>query len=277
MRASLAQARVGTILALGTMLCLPRTVPAATYEFTTAPGAIVHDNGGNPYAEDASVTFITALDQITIRITNMQQETSNGNVIQTIAAVDFHLQGLTGASLTPTLLSWLGEIGILNHTTGNSADFLNNSMTYSSAGGNTANLWGINTNFVGAGSNNAGAEISGGIQLTALTGNNTTQLILGPPNTAPNTYNANGTLIGSSPLLRTQTNTYIEYVIQFGAGSGVTAATIVDGARISFGRSFGGTSELDLMKTPEPGTFGVILGGLGLAAGRKILRRRKSR
>src|SRR2546421_6968893 len=102
MRASLAQARVGTILALGTMLCLPRTVPAATYEFTTAPGAVVHDNGGNPYAEDASVTFITALDQITIRITNMQQETSNGNVIQTIAAVDFHLQGLTGASLTPT-------------------------------------------------------------------------------------------------------------------------------------------------------------------------------
>src|SRR3989442_161729 len=112
MRASVVPTRSGLlILALGAMLCATRPARANTIVFTTAPGALVHDNGGNPFPVDASVTFITALDQITIRITNLQQETGNGTVLQTIAAVDFDLQGLTGSTLSPTLFSYQGEIG----------------------------------------------------------------------------------------------------------------------------------------------------------------------
>src|SRR5215470_2612296 len=96
------------ITAFATMILGPHVSRANTYIFTTAPSDVIHDptvTGGPAIPVDASVTFITALDQITIRITNLQQETA-GSVIQTISAVDFHMQGLTATSLSPTLFSW---------------------------------------------------------------------------------------------------------------------------------------------------------------------------
>src|SRR5215471_3125704 len=96
-----------TILSTLALFCTAQEIRANTYIFATAPGATVNPGTG-PVSVNASVTFITALDQITLRITNLQTETA-GSVVQTISAVDFHLQGLIGSSLNPTLFSWQGE------------------------------------------------------------------------------------------------------------------------------------------------------------------------
>jgi len=261
-------------LATGLALCSSRPALGNTYTFATAPGATV-TSGGNVLPVDATVQFITALNQITIRVTNLQQETT-GTAAQAISAVDFHLLGLTGSNLSPTLYSYQGEIGNLVHTTGSNATFTTNGLIYNSTGGNVANQWNIYTNYVGPGSNR-GAQISGGIQLTTLnaTGNRT-ELIIGPPNTAPNTYTANNALRGDSPVLRTQSNTYIEYVIHFAPGSGVTSSTVVDAARMSWNTTFRASTELNLEPTPEPGEWCLILGGLGALAILKHTRAKRS-
>src|SRR5262245_48828031 len=98
------------VIALGATLWTVQPASANSYVFATAPGATVN-SGALPV--DATVTFITALDQITIQITNLQQETT-GSAAQAISAVDFHLQGLTGATLNSTLYSYRGEIGNLH-------------------------------------------------------------------------------------------------------------------------------------------------------------------
>jgi hypothetical protein len=216
-------------------------------------------------AVDATVTFITALDQITLRITNLQTETG-GSVAQTISAVDFHLQGLTGSSLSPTLFSWQGEAGDLTAGTGGNATFADGTRVYNSTGGNLANRWTIFTTCCNA--NGSGNQIAGGIQITTLSGGNPDETILGPPNTNPNTYKANNGLVNDSPLLRTLPTTYIEYVIHFSAGSGVTSSTVVNAARMSWNTAFAAGTELDLISqtTPEPGTWGMLIGGFGLLA-----------
>jgi len=263
------------ILALGAMLCTAQVARANTYVFVTAPGATVNPGTG-PVAVNTSVTFITALNQITIRITNLQMETA-GSDIQTIDALDFHMQGITGASISPTLFSWLGEAGNLHDNGGGQSTYSNDGLIYNSTGGNLANHWGLFTSFVGPGAASAGAQISGGIQLTTITGGQPTETILGPANTAPNTYLANNSLLNHNPLLRTNANTYIEYVIHFSSTSGVTASTVVDTARMSFGTAFSSTTEVDLQKFPEPGTWALMIGGIGLMAGWRRLRRPKGR
>ena len=247
--------------ALGVFLCTTKPSAANTYVFGTAPGATI--NSGGPVSVDASVTFITALNQITIRITNLEPAV---NPVQAISAVDFHLQGLTASALNPTLYSYQGEIGNL-HTFLFWQYFSNDGLTYNSTGGNVTNQWSIYTNYVGPGSSR-GAQIQGGIQLTALNaGGNQTQLILGPPNGTLGGYTGNSGLIADNPLLRTQANSYIEYVIHFSPGSGVTSATVVDRARMSWSAQFNANTELEL--TPEPGTYGPVAVVLGLAVWRR--------
>jgi len=263
------------VVALGLALCSARSAFGNTYVFNTAPGATVNSGGTLPV--DATVEFITALNQITIRITNLQQETT-GTAAQTISAVDFHLQGLNGGALNPTLFSYQGEIGDL-HTLFGQPYWENDGLVYNSTGGNVGNQWSIYTNYVGPGSSR-GAQIQGGIQLTALNGaTNPTELILGPPNGhfIADLYTANSGLIGESPLLRTDTTTYIEYVIHFTPGSGVTSSTVVDSARMSWNNAFNAQTELNLQGTPEPGTWCLILGGLGAFAVRNRIRTRNPR
>ena len=229
-------------------------------------------NPGTPVAVNASITFITALDEITIRVTNLQQETA-GSVIQTISAVDFHLQGLSAGALSPTLFSYQGEIGNLHKISSQFATFSNDGLIYNSTGGNVANRWTTYTNYVGPGAATAGAQISGGIQITTMSGGDPFQTILGPANTPPNTYRANNGLILDSPLLRTNANTYIEYVIRFTPGSGVTASTAVDAVRMTWNTQFDGLTELDLQQmlaTPEPGTWGLLICGMGLLGWRRL-------
>ncbi len=252
-------------VATGLALCSARPALANTYSFVTPPGATV--NPGSVLPVDATVTFITALDQITIQITNRQQETY-GDEAQAISGIDFHLQGLTAVSLNPTLTGYQGEIGNLNHTPGQNADFVTGSLTYNSNGGSVANLWRLFT---------TGTQIAGGIQLTALNSANPSrqQLIIGPANSPPNSYIAGSDLRNDSPVLRTNTNTYIQYVIAFTAGSGVTSSTVVDSARMTWNGQFSANTELDLNKVPEPDTLYLLLGGLGALAVRRGARCRR--
>jgi hypothetical protein len=238
--------------------------PSATIVFVTAPGANILGAGVLD-----RVTFITSLNQVEIQVQNLEPGISFET--QAITAIDWLLHNV---DLSPTSqpTAGLGSVALVTSGEANLGQVINisGSTTYTTAALTTiTNRWAL---FTSPGtSTTAGAEITGGTQLTASSGGKPNQLIIG----APNYSNPNAAITGHNPFLETDTSTHISYKITYGANSGVTDATVITQARLSFGTAFAATQELDLiLETPEPGTVLLSLAGIGLLrVGRLRLRR----
>jgi hypothetical protein len=209
--------------------------------YTTAAGG---STTGGPV--DASATFTTSTDTLTITLENLLVDA--GNVAQLVSDLEFTLSGLTGTS---TLLS-------------------------SSAQEITIN---------GDGTSSTGAMVSTGWTLTGSPGGLVLCVIcsggnapIAPAHTliGPGPYtSANGSIAGNGPH-----NPFLNQVASFTiSNASITANTIVTSAIFSFGT----VSGLDVIGTPggagdigvpEPGTLLLLAGGL-LAAGFLSRLRRK--
>ena len=124
------------------------------------------------------------------------------------------------------------------------------------------NRWTI---FTGSAQN----TLVGGIQISTISGGNPNETIIGPPN-QPGKYLANSGLRSDNPFLQTDTGSYIQWIITFAPGSGVTSATTVTQATMAFGTALVSNQTLDLIpqtSSPEPGTILLMIAGLGLIVG----------
>jgi len=210
--------------------------------FVTAPNSTI---GGA--AVNVQVTFITSLNQLEVQIQNLEGSISVET--QAVSAVDWLLKNLDNSptiqpstiTLVQTNEAGLGQVVNITSTTATL-----------SALTTITNRWGISS---------SGQQIVGGEQISTFTGGSPSQLIIGPP-----PYNhPNAAITGHNPFLETDSSTHISYVLGYGTNSGVTANTVISQARLSFGTSFATAQELDLVfEAPEPGTVGLLLGGIAL-------------
>jgi hypothetical protein len=216
----------------------------STMVFVTPPGSTI---SSGTISVNAQVTFITSQNQIEIRVANLQQE--QGSVAQTISAVDWSFG--SAIPVLPTQTARSGDMITLNSGSGNTqvgyTKVVNGYATYST------DRW--HQVF-------ASTQISGGMEITALSGSNPDETIIGPPN-ASNLYQSNGGLRGDNPFLQTALGSYISWTFSFAPSDNITAATQVARVRTSFNTAFAATTELDLvLLTPEPGTPFMLLGGI---------------
>lgn len=229
-----------------------------TIIFTTDPSNHTINPGTGPINEDARVTFITSLNQIILRVENLQIEES-GSIAQTINTVEFKLN--TPWS-TPFEAAHSGAAINLASASGG-AQLVNYTPIVGGYGNLLTNRWTI---FTGSGQN----TIAGGIQISTISGGNPNETIIGPPN-QPGKYLANAGLRGDNPFLQTDTGSYIQWTITFAPGSGVTSSTNVTQATMAFGTALVANQTLNLITqstpSPEPGTVLLMISGLALAVG----------
>jgi hypothetical protein len=221
---------------------------AATILFVTAPGATI-----NSASVNAQVTFITSQNQIEIRISNLQQE--QGTAAQMISALDWSF-GST-VSVLPTQIARSGTLITLDPANGNKQ------TGYTAVPGGYAGATTDHWNQVSASS-----QIPGGMEITALSGGNDSQLIIGPPN-ANDHYQSTNALQRDNPFLQTVVGSYISWTLQFNPSDNITSGTQVALARMSFNTAFSPTSELNLIiVTPEPVGWPMLMlaGVVGLYA-----------
>ena len=239
---------------------------AAPIQFVTNPNNSLVTDASGSHAENASVTFITSLNQLEISVTNLQAETDGD--IQTINAIDWLLTNPSGpAPAQPTSVT-LATSGYAN--LGYPVTITKNGVTPVAGGlAGITSHWALYTT-AAPNSSSAGAQITGGTQLTTISGGSPTQTIIGDP-----PYRVNGSITNHNPFLETGANLRIVCVITFAAGSNVTADTTVSQARLSFGTMFATGQELDLINSvPEPSPVALLSGGMTLLL---LLRRRPNR
>jgi hypothetical protein len=225
----------------------------ATIVFVTAPGANILGS-----AVDDRITFITSQNQVEIQIQNLELNISRE--IQAISAIDWLLHNTDNSAISqPT------SIALVTSGETNLGQVINisGSTTYTTAAlTSITNRWAIST---------SGQQIIGGQEISTFTGGSPSQLIIGPPNY----NNPNNAVTGHNPFLETSDTTHISYVLTYGANSGVTGATLITQARLSFGTMFATTQELDLIpEVPEPGTIALSLAGIVLICLGRLRRER---
>jgi len=224
---------------------------ANTFTFWTVGGAST-GTGLNERSVAARVTFITGPNQIEIDVTNLQTDTSR--IWQTVSAVDFLVQGVSGVNPTK-----------IDFKTGDSEQgwgvTFANSTTLSPSTislGNIANPWTFATS----------TQLSGGSEIGAIhgTANAAKDLILG---SGP--YNADGN--GSGTMQHSQNNQYLltapttnhlAWILTYAPTNTINENSTIESARMTFGLTFTGDFEENLTLDPEPGTVAMMVGGLGL-------------
>ena len=235
------------------VLFLAARVRANTVTFYTVPGAQTGSgsNGNTPVRDVAAkVVFTTGLNTLLIEITNLESGITRMN--QAIAAVDFLISGVSGATPTSAVL----QTTDLNHGT---AGTFTGRTTFdaSVALGSVANRWSIASS----------GQLSGGLQLGAIhsAATNAKDLIVGP-----GSYSVNGISNGqmrnynSNEYFQTNTNKDIAWLLTFAPSAGIDASDTVTSANMAFGLTFNATSIESLTLEPEPGTVAMMIGGLGL-------------
>lgn len=235
--------RCGALLRCAILALTPLAAPASTIYFFTLPGGSI-DIGSGPIFEDAEVTFITGPGTVEIRIKNNQ--VGSGSLYQAVSGVDFLL---SSTAPPPTVDSWSGTAIHLAKAPGNPTRTVDYTVDPS---GFTTNTW----------TSGASSQISGGTGLTALAGRNTTQTILGPPN-SNNQYLADKDFNSGNPYLQTTRDSYVSFLLHY--ASSVDADTTVIRASLTFGTSGAAGSAMELdTQAPEP--LPSVLLGTGLAA-----------
>jgi hypothetical protein len=212
---------------------------ANSYTFATASGAT--ESGGN--AVDASATFTTSADTITISLANLIVNPTTA--AQNVSDVYFTLGG-TGSSAT--------------------------SGTLSSSGGNLVNVAADGTTSSGGVASSTGWVLSysssTGFHLDGLNGaaNTPAYTIIGAPNGSGVYSAANGSIAGNGPH-----NPFLNQLATFSLSiAGLTADSTVTSATFSFGTTSGDNVGTTTNKTsvPDNGATIVLLGaslvGIGL-------------
>ncbi|MEO8373340.1 MAG: PEP-CTERM sorting domain-containing protein [Candidatus Solibacter sp.] len=230
----------------------------------------------NLLSVSARVVIITTLNRVEIQISDLLSNPITD--AQTISAIDWLLHNVDNSSIAQPVAG-LSKVTLLKTGETNLGNVANFADCAAGSCGNVPTItplasstivsdWSVYTNYVGASSVTAGAQIVGGTQITAMNGGTPSQLILGPgPYTSANNSITGGRLsqLKHNPFLQTDLNYHISYIIDYGTNSGVTALTQITQARMSFGTTFAANQELDLIvETPEPATTAMMLGGLGL-------------
>ena len=226
---------------------------AATILFVTPPNSTI-SSGTIPVS--AQVTFIMSANQVEIRIANLQQETI-GTVAQTISAMDWTFG--SSVPVLPVQIARSGTMINLNSGSGNTP-VAYSTITNGYASYSTDRWHSVRTS----------SQITGGLEITTLSGGNPDETIIGPPN-ANNLYQSNGGLRGDNPFLQTVLGSYVSWTLQFDPSDHITATTEVTRVRMSWNTAFASSTELDLIPgTPEPGVWVLCLSGLlGIAAWRR--------
>jgi PEP-CTERM motif len=233
--------RASTMLSLTVALVLFATsateARADLVTYVTPAGSTT--SGG---AVDASATFVTGTDSLTITLTNLYANPTD--VAQLISDLDFTL---SNGATSGTLQSSSGQQITVNG---------DGSYTLGSTG---STGWGLNQN------------VSGGLQLDALGFIGPSGLIIGPPDGSNLYSNANGSIAGNGPHnpFLDQTATFVLNI------DGVTADTTVSSATFSFGTTAG----IDVQGTPNqvPEPSSLIFLGTGLAGFAGLVRRKLNR
>lgn len=238
--------RLFSVLAISALLLIAAMPSfATTIVYKTAIGATV---GGQPVA--AQATFVTSPGVLTITLQNMIVNPTS--VIQNISDLEFVIGNASLADL---------KLATITKSSGMERKIAKGG-TYSDLATPVTSGWSLTTSLFG--SNNA-------LHLDVLgTKIGPAHTIVGAPNAKTNLYdNANGSIAGNGPH-----NPFLAGPVIFRLGIPVvTDTTFITAARFSFG-TVSGVFSNGYMEEPEPSTWVMLVGGLGMIGYR--LRRRSA-
>jgi len=238
---------------------------ANTYNFWTANGATTIDSGGILSDVSLKVTFITSTNQVEVRITNLLVNPTKET--QAVASVDFLLAGFSGVQ--PTAISLKKNL-TTDPDLGYVVNFAGKKSTaYTTASITTAptDAWGItNTNI-----------LSGGTQISAISGGSPDYLIIGKSTSATDYVGVNNAVTGHTPFLGTNPDDYIAFTLTYAPTAGITANTAISKQNmpiVDFGTTFAAGQELVLTDQPEPETLTLMTCAMGLFLALTMIRTR---
>ena len=254
-----------TILGVALFCLLAVSGRANTYNFWTANGATTIDSGGILSDVSLKVTFITSTNQVEVRITNLLVNPTKET--QAVASVDFLLAGFSGVQ--PTAISLKKNL-TTDPDLGYVVNFAGKKSTaYTTASITTAptDAWGItNTNI-----------LSGGTQISAISGGSPDYLIIGKSTSATDYVGVNNAVTGHTPFLGTNPDDYIAFTLTYAPTAGITANTAISKQNmpiVDFGTTFAAGQELVLTDQPEPETLTLMTCAMGLFLALTMIRTR---